>query len=170
MNVSGLGLVNLLKDKKSILGLEIGCYAGVNAEYLLSNLPQLTLHGVDPYTPYVDWNGALTCASNDSAESQAMSRFSKYPDRFTLHKITSDDAFNLFPDDYFDFIFIDGLHTYEQVMIDCINYYPKIKTGGLFSGHDFNVIAGVNKAVKEFANMNNKTILQTQNDVWYWVK
>jgi len=170
MNVSGLGLVNLLKNRDQIIGLEIGCYAGVNAEYLLNSLPQLKLHGVDPYTPYVDWNGSYTCGNNDSAEKQAMDRFSKFPDRFTLHKMTSDDAFNLFPDDYFDFIFIDGLHTYEQVIVDCINYYPKIKTGGLFSGHDFNTISGVNKAVKEFANTNNKTILQTENDVWYWIK
>ena len=72
--------------------------------------------------------------------------------------------------DEYDFIFIDGLHSYEQVLKDCKNYYSKIKTGGIFSGHDYNTIEGVNRAVNEFAFSVGKTIKQTKNDVWYWIK
>ena len=45
-----------------------------------------------------------------------------------------------------------------------------MKDGGLFSGHDYNVIKEVNKAVKEFAQLVGKEILTTDNDVWYWYK
>lgn len=170
INASGAGLINLLKEKSVLVGLEIGCYAGVNAENLLQCLPQLYLYGIDPYEPYIDWNGGATLYSNDTSERAAMQRFSKFPDRFKLYKKTSDEAVNDFEDEFFDFIFIDGLHTYEQVAKDCKNYYSKLKFGGLFSGHDYETIADVNRAIKEFAITKDKIINKTNNDVWYWIK
>jgi len=93
-----------------------------------------------------------------------------YSNRFTLVRRTSDDAVELFKDDTFDIIFIDGLHTYEQLIKDCVNYYSKLKFGGIFAGHDFSAIEGVNRAAKEFASKVNKDILLTEKDVWYWIK
>lgn len=169
-SASGVGLISILKEKTPLIGLEIGCYAGINAENLLECLPQLYLYGVDPYTPYIDWNGEATLFSNDNSENAAMQRFSRFLNRFKLHKKTSDEAVNDFEDEIFDFIFIDGLHTYDQVLKDCLNYYPKLKKNGLFSGHDYNTIVDVKKAVDEFSLKTNKTISQTKNDVWYWIK
>jgi predicted O-methyltransferase YrrM len=169
MNISGIGLVNLLKDKQQLIGLEIGCYAGVNASYLLKNLNIKKLHGVDPYIEYIDWNGGVTCQSGDPAEQQANERL-KFYTNFIKHKKTSDDAVNQFKDEIFDFIFIDGLHTYEQVLMDCKNYYSKLKPGGIFSGHDYTAISDVNKAVNEFAKQVNKQICTMQTDSWYWIK
>ena len=70
----------------------------------------------------------------------------------------------------FDFIFIDGLHTYEQLTKDCHNYYSILKHEGIFSGHDYNAIAEVRKAVNEFAELKHKQISFTNWDVWYWLK
>jgi len=169
MTVSGLGLVNLLKDKQNLIGLEIGCYAGQNASYLLANMSIKELHGVDPYIPYVDWNGGLTCHSEDTAEQQANERLKLYTN-FIKHRKTSDDAVTKFKDETFDFIFIDGLHTYDQVLKDCINYYSKLKNGGIFSGHDYTLIKEVNQAVNDFAKHVNKQINTMQTDSWYWIK
>ena len=70
-----------------------------------------------------------------------------------------------------DFIFIDGLHTHDQVKKDLENFYPKLKKDGLFSGHDFFNIQEVREAVREFAIRKNlKTIQSTDFDVWYWWK
>lgn len=166
---SGHGLVDLLKDKGKIRGLEIGADIGHTSEYLLQNLPELELHMVDPYENYLDWNG------NNIQDRQKIfeiikERLTPFKDRYTLHRKRSDDAKDDFEDDYFDFIFIDGLHTYEQLTKDCQNFYSKVKNGCLFSGHDYNVIEGVNRAVKEFAKTKNKEILETECDVWYWIK
>jgi hypothetical protein len=62
------------------------------------------------------------------------------------------------------------LHTYEQLSKDCLNYYSKVKDNGIFSGHDFQTISGVNKAATEFAEKCKKGILLTECDVWYWYK
>lgn len=167
---SGYGLIELLKDKGPIKGLEIGCARGTTTEFLLKELPELELWGVDPYIDYVDWNGNNLTELNDLFDS-LLQRMTPYKDRFHIHRKYSDDAVEDFQDGFLDFIFIDGLHTYEQVKKDCENFYPKVKTGGLFSGHDYNNIKDVQNAVKEFAiKQGLKTINSTDYDVWYWWK
>lgn len=165
-NPSGLGLVDLLKNIKKIRGIEIGCLHGENAEYLLENLPQLKLDIIDPYFEYVDWHGGLVKGDMELA----IYRLNKFKKRYSMHKTTSDNAVSLFLENHYNFIFIDGLHTYDQVLMDCKNYYSKIKKGGLFSGHDYLTIPEVNAAVNEFAKHHDKKIMQTTNDVWYWFK
>jgi len=43
------------------------------------------------------------------------------------------EASSLFPDDYFDWIYIDALHTYEGVRDDIQYCWPRLKPGGLFT-------------------------------------
>lgn len=169
MNTSAQGLLDLLKNKQDLIGLEIGCYEGKNAKNLLDNLSVKELHGVDPYTQYVDWNGGLTCHPGDLAEHIATQRLQSYSN-FIKHRKTSDDAVTDFEDKMFDFIFIDGLHTYDQVLKDCRNYYSKLKPGGIFSGHDYTLIDGVNKSVNQFAKEIGKEIKTMDTDSWYWIK
>jgi predicted O-methyltransferase YrrM len=167
---SGYGLIELLKNKKNIKGLEIGCAEGTTTEFLLKELPQLTLWGVDPYEDYIDWNGNSLDKLNEKFIS-TMNRLKPYTDRFKLIRKYSDDAVNDFENESLDFIFIDGLHTHDQVKKDLENFYPKLKKDGLFSGHDFFNIQEVREAVREFAIRKNlKTIQSTDFDVWYWWK
>ena len=41
----------------TLVGVEIGCCMGGTTRFLLENLPNLQLYGVDPYEVYIDWNG-----------------------------------------------------------------------------------------------------------------
>jgi len=160
----------LISKMTNPVGIELGTYQGDTTEYLLKNVPNLKLYGIDPYQPYIDWNGG-TMDNPDGLYDFFMNKISPYGVRYHHYRQTSDDAVVNFADENFDFIFIDGLHTYEQVLKDMENYYPKIKKGGLFSGHDFKVIDGVNKAVIEFASRYNKIIdYDPTQDVWYWYK
>lgn len=173
MFISGCGLVDLLKsvNKKEFVGIELGCGDGDTTLHLLSNLPNLTLYGIDPYIGYDDFNGHNPAEMLAGNFVNTMRKIDSYKDRFTLYRDISDNVVDKFEDESLDFIFIDGLHSYEQVLKDCENYYPKIKKGGLFSGHDYRVIDSVNRAVNEFADkVNVSEIGETQNDVWYWVK
>lgn len=166
---SGYGIIELISKVENPIGIEIGTDVGETASYLLSNRNDLFLHCVDPYINYIDWNGNNL---NDriSIYEQMIKNLEPYKDRYSLYKKTSDSALESFEDESFDFIFIDGLHIYEQVLKDCQNYYSKVKKDGLFCGHDFNAIQGVNKAVLEFADSVGKKIYTTYNDVWYFYK
>ena len=66
-------------------------------------------------------------------------------------KKLSDDAAADFEDNSIDFLYIDGMHTEEQVRKDIFNFFPKVKPDGIIGGHDLNysIWGGVSKAVRE---------------------
>lgn len=62
----------------------------------------------------------------------------------------SEDASARFPNDFFDFVFIDANHNYENVKSDIIHWLPKVKYKGILAGHDYcSGWPGVIKAVEE---------------------
>jgi SAM-dependent methyltransferase len=55
-----------------------------------------------------------------------------------------------FPDGSLDLVFLDADHRYEAVIRDIRLWWPKIRPGGLFLGHDYgSVHPGVARAVNE---------------------
>jgi predicted O-methyltransferase YrrM len=170
MFISGIGLVDLIKSYNNPVGLEIGTRDGATSHWILQEVPDAYLYSIDPFLDYMDWCGPVT-GSNDEY-LKMMKYMREYMTRYTHYRCTSDDGLRFFEDNSLDFIFIDGLHTYEQVLIDCKNYWPKIKSGGIFAGHDYSAIADVRRAVDEFNIVSglNLPVQQTDNDVWYWIK
>lgn len=48
------------------------------------------------------------------------------------------DALTHFPDEFFDFIYVDAYaHTGQDGGKIFEDWYPKLKPGGIFSGHDY---------------------------------
>ena len=52
-------------------------------------------------------------------------------------KSLSADAATSFPDGFFDWIYLDALHTRKAVTADLRAWWPKLRSGGLLSGDDF---------------------------------
>ena len=50
---------------------------------------------------------------------------------------TNSKLIQSFPEGYFDFIYIDGDHSYKGAKSDLINYFPKVRQGGIIAGHDY---------------------------------
>lgn len=67
---------------------------------------------------------------------------------FTPVRLPSLDAAILYMDNSLDFVFIDAAHDYENIKKDIIAWRPKIKKGGILSGHDYD-FGDVKRAVDE---------------------
>lgn len=92
---------------------------------------------------------------------------SKYdPNIVYIHKGDSKLILNNFEDEHFDFIYIDGDHSYDGVMSDLIVSYNKVKRGGYIMGHDYMIQRweGVYSAVNDFYNQYTLKIDYLTND------
>lgn len=67
----------------------------------------------------------------------------------TVIKGSTFDAHALFDDKTFDLLFLDADHSFEAVIKDIKNWFPKIKPHGVFSGHDI-AWNSVERAVCEY--------------------
>ncbi len=74
----------------------------------------------------------------------------------------SDKAADIFSDRSVDFVFIDASHDHDSVVRDIGAWLPKIRRGGILSGHDYSFV-GVNSAVKSFFG---NTARHLKGDVW----
>lgn len=161
-------------------GVEIGVESGQNAEQILlrSNLELLYL--VDPWG-YVDGQSPVGYGDyiKDWQEcyDACLSRLNQYKDRYYILRMASAEASKLIPDGSLDFVYIDANHMSPYVDEDLKLWYPKVKSGGVFSGHDYHnyqnevFTCNVKDAVDSFINLDIPLyVVPGQVPSWYVVK
>ena len=47
------------------------------------------------------------------------------------------NAVKRFEDCSFEYVYVDAVHDYEGALADMIDYWPKLKPGGVMAGHDY---------------------------------
>jgi predicted O-methyltransferase YrrM len=153
-------LIELLRPLGPKLhGAEIGVFDGYTSDALLRELPELDLWMVDHWQPYPGNSrlGDLNEAALRRARANALWWTEHAAQRRFILAEPSPAAAARFADDSLDFVFIDGNHLYEHVRNDLYAWWPKVRPGGLLTGHDYGVYGdaeglwGVRRAVDEFA-------------------
>jgi hypothetical protein len=157
-----------------IVGIEIGLWEGTNSKRLLDEFPNLSLIGIDPFEEYLDWSEKIDQTRISEKERITRETLAPYIEngRFTLIKKYSDKALEDLEDNKYNFVYIDGDHSYKWVKHDIEKYWEKIKEGGILCGHDRN-LDGVKRALKEFSARINKNFIATeqpQQQSWYITK
>lgn len=85
----------------------------------------------------------------------------------------SDKSASLFPDNYFDWVYIDADHSYQGCYNDLKSFNRKVKKNGYICGHDWLAEGyyrkgfGVNDAVKDFVKENNYSLALVTNEDKY---
>lgn len=129
------------KDGESI-AVEVGVYAGSYSAVILASWPG-RLIGVDPYIDRYDEYDP-TSYGLQSAREAAGGLYRKFRDRAELWEVTSLEAAlrarKMGDGTAFRFVYIDGDHRPEAVLLDLAAWWPVVEPGGILAGHDFSVV------------------------------
>lgn len=153
-----------LMPKNSICA-EIGVWKGDFSKRIIKHILPSELHLIDPWKYQTSfgkrWYGGLIAQSQEDMDNiyqQVVGDLSK-KSCINIHREFSNTAFTTFPDEYFDWIYVDGNHNYEYVLQDLKNYASKIKKNGFLTGDDYLWISPelkgdkpVSRAVNDFIN------------------
>jgi len=146
-------LSNYINSKGYKTGIEVGTAYGGCANHLLTNCNLERLICVDPYKYYPDMPGLFDQSDYDRLKRQTLKRLDVYQ-KVDFVWMDSKEAFwSLMRNskgEYFDFVFLDGLHTYEMVKWEIEHYSKLIRPGGALIGHDYDTFKEVKKAVDEY--------------------
>lgn len=159
-----------------VQGAEVGVWDGRMSRKLLGN-PDLVLYMVDRWEPPTEddsWHSSGASYAQqpkevfDDVYHKAVDIARKFPDRAHIVRAESAEAAARFEDGSLDFVFIDADHSYEGCRSDIEAWTPKVKHGGLVSGHDYDhpdqgeVKRAVDEAFEDVELAGNRT--------WFWRK
>lgn len=163
-------------------GVEIGTWKGEYSTHVLTISKLSTLYSIDPWQHFGDC--IYIDIDNVSSEefeviyNQAIKALGKFGNRSKVMRMSSINAIKAFKDCSLDFIYLDANHSYESCKEDLKLWWPKLKKGGMFAGHDYldadlpQGKYGVKSAVNEFLKVYPHKLFVTPEawPTWYFIK
>ncbi len=147
-------------------GCEVGVLRGELSVELLNTFANLNLYMVDCYLP------DKYRSSTDAKEIMriAFQNTLSFENRRIMLVGKSVQAAHLIQDGFLDFVYIDAAHDERSVTKDITVWYPKVRSGGLISGHDYSrhrAHKGVVKAVDKFTGKTDYKINVHKTNWWF---
>lgn len=157
-------------------GAEIGTFVGEFASVLLE--AGLTLTCVDAWKVYPGYPDYKHQRTLDRAYATACETLAPHYGRCSIIKKTSLEAASDIQDGSLDFVFIDANHQLFPVLQDIYAWEPKVRSGGIVSGHDYSPSKNhqVIEAVNAYTSANRIRpwfAFGAEGDPawsWFWVK
>jgi len=119
---------------------EIGVWKGHMARHIFRNTDKVKEYwSVDPWAVFPPGHGRASRRTKEDWHfmyKRICLDMVLFPG-LRVMRLKSEEAVELFSDGYFDLIFIDAMHDYENVKKDIGLWLPKVKKGGVLSGHDY---------------------------------
>jgi len=165
-----LPVIEALGD--NLVGCELGVCMGMTLRYFLDNSTKIQkVYAIDAWQPYQDHWGFVTQELIDGWKATAVQLLTPHASRIELVVDNSFRAADRIPRESLDYIFIDGDHCYSAVALDLRRYWNRVRTGGVFAGHDWQ-LPTVRTAVEHFRIERNilSELHFTENNVWFWYK
>lgn len=169
-------IYHLINQYPDSIGIELGIYRALSFCGILDCCPRIkTLYGVDNWQPHIDnkydING-FTVDIKDIEISKQIAfhniKYNKNHAKARLYENNSANVVDKFSDNYFDFILIDTYMNEQDVKDELERWWPKVKTNGIFAGHDWDTNAVKNAVIPFF---NNKNIFVSDYDnLWVSIK
>jgi len=161
-----------------VTGIEIGTKCADLTVAILSALPNCFLYTIDPWehregdqVPPGDepYEAGQPQSYHDNNKSHAIKRLMvpEYKNRVIIIQHKSSDVSDRFTKEGFDFVWIDGDHSKSGITRDLELYYPLVKPGGIFGGHDYLQCHPLTEIIKERFD---DRIITGDDFTWYIIK
>jgi predicted O-methyltransferase YrrM len=166
------------------VGVEVGSSYGDFAKIILNKWLGKKLWLVDSWRHFEgiddinnpDHNGQL------DALAHCFMQMYRFDAKVGIIRDLSIVSAELFKDASLDFVYIDAAHDYQSVKQDLKAWYPKVKKGGVFAGHDYalqtivfsqndmlrNCVLEVKPAVDEFVQEYSLDLNVTEDEYPSW--
>lgn len=137
----------VLPNKGSAMAIELGLADGGFSEKLVQYGNIGFLYSIDAY--------AGDRSHNVDEYKVAFGRLDRFRYKNSILRMTFAEAVTLFPDNYFDLVYVDGYaHDGEDNGRTLYDWWPKVKRHGIFAGHDYDkqwplVVEQVDKFAQE---------------------
>ena len=113
--------------------------------------------------------GTVTQEMQDAWMDEALRRTSFAHSRRVVCRKTSEEMSG--ESGKADVVFIDADHSYDACRNDMMLWWPKVKPGGIFCGHDYNENhPGVVKAVDEWFGDREWFVSVAEGSIWWTTK
>lgn len=118
------------------VGAEIGVWTGNHSKQLCESVPGLKLTCVDAWKAYSQYADKKNDQARlDTAYRDACTALAPFGCR--ILRMTSADAAKQIPNGSLDFVYVDANHGEAYVRQDLQIWAPKVRSGGIVSGHDY---------------------------------
>ncbi len=159
---------------KGSVGAEIGVFKGEFTRHILSIVCPRRLHLIDPYWlvygERFNWKSshdAYGKLTTWDAFKQAQKTISTYDTGGVsiFHVAKSVECLPTFPNEYFEWVYLDSAHSYEDTKSELELLRTKVCKRGLITGHDWyedpnHIHSGVKKAVVQFCKRYNWEVME----------
>ncbi len=165
--------------KPVLRGAEIGVWEGVLSRDLLTAFSELTLQMVDLWAPFASdsqfyltsHQGKSDAAKFKKVKQSAESNVRRFGSRAKMMQQSSLSASRVV-EGGLDFVFLDADHVYQAVVDDLAAWYPLLRSGGVFLGHDYGAQRrkwGVKRAADKFTERMNLQVQVHLGAKVFWI-
>lgn len=124
--------------------VEVGCFKGCSSSYLAVEIANsgktIQFDCVDHFQGSPEHQAGGVVEDGDVVAGRLQEVFVEnmrpVENFYNIKAMNSVDAAATYADASLDFVFIDAAHEYEDVIADLQAWLPKVKSGGIFAGHD----------------------------------
>lgn len=137
-------MIHLINERGFKSAVEVGVAGGNLTKRALQLCLDLDVYyAVDPWKIYIESYHRPPHAKEriqehwDSLYERLLVIAKEFEPRLEVMRMTSVEASKIFDDYQLDIVYIDAVHDLENIVNDIYFWLPKIRNGGIISGHDY---------------------------------